>query len=234
MSWIISTGLKKDVECAELNNIDSLKVSWEKYQKIFAKLFESLNFYKKAYKFGRKNVVIKIPSFDLLINNSRQKTVVKHYYIYSLLNFFGSQRFISESSISFNLKQIYFYEKDCVLSSFNLNNYFINSFKKNFGNLFRFKFLSNFQNNYNLFFFEKFFLYQSMNLLNLKLNFYKNLISNLSVKLNRNFFKKFVLFVNFENYFEKKLKIYFKDYFRSFFQNNFQKKKNYFRYVYYI
>lgn len=224
MSWIVSTGLKKDIECAEPSSINSLKISWEKYQETFKKLFEALNFYKKAYKFGRKNVVIRIPSFDLLIKNNRQKTVVKHYYIYNLLNFFGSQRFISESNISFNLKQIYFYEKDCVLSSFSLSNNFVSFFKENFNDLFRFNFLSNFICNYNLYFFEKFFLFQSMNLLKLKLNFYNDLISTLNIKLNKNFFKKFVLFVNFENYFEKKLKNYFKDYFKSFFQNNFQKK----------
>lgn len=225
MSWIVSTGLKKDVECAELNNVDTLKEFWGTYKKPFGSSFEMIDFYRKFGKFSLKNVVIKLPSFDFLINNQRQKVYVKHYYIYNLLNFFGIQRFISESNTSFNFKQIYFYKKDNILRSLSFG-FFNGSFRNNFENLFKFNFINKNFFIYNLNFFEKYILYQSITFLKLKLFFCNNFLKILNLPIKTKDFKNFIFFSNFENFFEFKLKFYFTNYFKKIFKNFYFFYKN--------
>ena len=104
-SWLVSTGLKGDIECHDMD-IPSLKDSWKDYYKKVAKKKFDLDFYK----YSMKSVIFQLSHFGkILKRGSEYKKQVRHLYVYSFINYFGKQKFISEKLFSFNYKQYFFF-----------------------------------------------------------------------------------------------------------------------------
>ena len=104
-SWLVSTGLKGDIECHDMD-IPSLKVNWKNYCRDVSKEKFDLDFYK----YPLKSVIFQLSNFSkVLKRGSEYKKQVRHLYVYSFVNYFGKQKFISEKLFSFNYKQKIFF-----------------------------------------------------------------------------------------------------------------------------
>jgi hypothetical protein len=132
-SWFASTGLKADVECHDLE-VDTI-INKEAY----------LNMYIDPF----KDIIFKLRSFKFKVT-THIKNKARHIFFYNLHNFYGLQRFFSESNSSFNYKQNYYQLFNIHFSLFYLKSSII--FKKLFfntvtfnNNLHHFK---NIQNNF--------------------------------------------------------------------------------------
>ena len=88
-SWFISTGLKSDVECSDLNLLDTL------YTK------EEIKFF---YKDKAKSIIFKVKNFKNKIFKKIKRNA-RYFLFYNTHHYFGLQRFINESKSSFFLLQ---------------------------------------------------------------------------------------------------------------------------------
>ena len=84
-SWFISTGLKTDVEAGDINLLKNRK---------------SFDFFNDN---RFKSIVLRLNNFKHKVTRGIKKKV-RHLFYYSLSNFFGFQRFLSESKSSYNYK----------------------------------------------------------------------------------------------------------------------------------
>lgn len=92
-NWFVSTGLKSDIECSDLEVSDQL----------FSKQ-DSCSFYESAL----KDLIFKVRNFKNIVT-TQIKQKVRHVIFYKANTFLGTQRFISESRSSFTFKQNNFY-----------------------------------------------------------------------------------------------------------------------------
>ena len=123
-SWFVSTGLKTDIECNNLEVDTILK------EKPLHNLYADLS----------KDIIFKLTNFKSQVtNNIKKKT--RHIFFYNAHNFLGLQRFLSESNSSFNYKQnnnyglsfqfFYFYFKSSIKLSKIFNKVVNFFYKKN-------------------------------------------------------------------------------------------------------
>lgn len=97
-SWLVSTGLKTDIECDDLDV--KLGEWWEDFTDATG---IDLNFYKEY----PKSLVFKLSNFNKKITKALNiKKQVRHAYVFGMVNFFERQLFISEKFFPFILKQI--------------------------------------------------------------------------------------------------------------------------------
>ena len=242
-NWLVSTGLKTDIECYQ-PEVPSLKEGWDEFIEediLFEDIYEPYFFVENA-RSRFKRIVFKVYNFNKKINNSF-KGVARHLFLYRLVNFLGKQKYINESKTTFNFKQIY---TSYNLLLFNLNIYTLNK------NFILINFLSETKFNYNFSFVKNLFLTKFIKLvnsnnkftlemklvfllfksLNFNLNYYNSLNKDIYEVLNKsgNFYGHLVSFLRVQETYYITLKniilnniLYIsKVYFKLDFLNNFK------------